>query len=417
MAKIEKLTEQQAAMLPTIRDEYLAHGLSTAPADRTRAESAFARVYERIKLPTPRVIWVSSPLGAHFAHALLSKFFHLAEGKVGAQVRAQVRDQVGAQVRAQVRDQVGDQVWAQVRDQVWAQVWAQVRDQVGAQVRAQVRDQVGDQVWAQVRDQVWAQVWAQVGDQVGDQVRDQVWAQVGDQVSFQYPTMHGQHDATWAAWVMAAVAIGVRLRSDTADGFKIFLDLCQSCMWAYAYTNTVIACDRPLSISRDERGRLHNDDGPAMEFRDGWTIHAVHGVRVPSWLFTNPERLTLDAIHAESNTEIQRVMIERFGWDRYAEECGADIIDHDERWGTLMRRKTRDGEPILFLRVVNRSPEPDGSFRKYVLPLDSRLRPIPDPAKVDDDFGEPQKLTALNGVASTFGLRGNEYAEMLSAES
>jgi hypothetical protein len=110
-------------------------------------------------------------------------------------------------------------------------------------------------------------------------------------------------------------------------------------------------------------------------------------------------------------------MIERFGWDRYSAECGAEIVDHDERWGTLMRRVTNGGEPILFLRVVNRSPEPDGSFRNYVLPVDARLRPIPDPAKTDDDFGQPQKLTALNAVASTFGLRGKEYCELLGAES
>jgi hypothetical protein len=216
---------------------------------------------------------------------------------------------------------------------------------------------------------------------------------------------------------MAHVAVGVTLPSHVADGLRIFLDLCQSCMWAYTFRGAVIACERPAAIHRDERGRLHSDTGPAMDFRDGWKIYAVHGVRVPAWLLTEPARLTIDAIHAEPNSEIQRVMIERFGWDEYAEQCGAQVIDHDERWGTLMRRPTRNGDPILFLKVINRSAEPDGSFRRYILPVDSELRPIPDPAEEGVDFGDSQTLTALNAVASTFGMRGGEYAAMLSAES
>jgi hypothetical protein len=212
------------------------------------------------------------------------------------------------------------------------------------------------------------------------------------------------------------VGIGVTLQSDTAHLFRMIFDLCQSCMWAYAFKGAVIACERPLSISRDERGRLHNEAGPAMEFRDGWEIYAVHGVRVPDWIIAEPSRLTIAAIHAEKNTEIQRVMIERYGWDRYADECAAKLIDHDERWGTLMRRESGEGA-VTFLKVINRSPEPDGSFRRYILPVDAQLRPIPDPSRPDERLGEPQELTALNAVASTFGMRGNEYAELLAAES
>jgi hypothetical protein len=175
--------------------------------------------------------------------------------------------------------------------------------------------------------------------------------------------------------------------------------------------------DRPEVLLVDDRNRSHCETGPFCRWRDGTALYSIHGVRVPGWIIENPNKITIDTIHAEANSEIQRVMIERFGWDRYSAECGAEIVDHDERWGTLMRRTTEAGEPILFLRVVNRSPEPDGSFRNYVLPVDAQLRPIPDPARPEEEFGKPQKLTALNAVASTFGLRGKQYADLLTAES
>ncbi len=142
----------------------------------------------------------------------------------------------------------------------------------------------------------------------------------------------------------------------------------------------------------------------------------MHGVRVPAWIIQEPERLTVAAIEAEGNTEIQRVMIERFGWDRYAAECGAEVVDHDDRWGTLLLRKSGT-EPILFLQVTNRSPEPDGTFRRYILPVAPNCEPLPDPDNPNGRLGAPQELTALNAVASTFGMTGPEYKRVLGAES
>ena len=184
----------------------------------------------------------------------------------------------------------------------------------------------------------------------------------------------------------------------------------------YPRDGVIVACERPAEIHLDDRERLHNERGPAILFRDGWAVHAIHGVRVPGWIVEQPHLISVAKIDEEPNSEIQRVMIERFGWDKYAAECGAEIVDHDERWRTLYRRTTGT-EPIVFVRVTNRSPEPDGSFRQYVLRVHPECCPLPDPADPGGDFGEPQALTALNAVASTFGLTGAEYAEMLGAES
>jgi len=104
--RIDQLTPDQTAALATTRDEWLAHGLATGPADRAEAEAGVADAYRAAGLETPRtVIWLDSPMAGSIAAWMLTT------------------------AQAQVRDQVGDQVGAQVRDQVWAQV----RDQVGCE--------------------------------------------------------------------------------------------------------------------------------------------------------------------------------------------------------------------------------------------------------------------------------------------
>ena len=179
----------------------------------------------------------------------------------------------------------------------------------------------------------------------------------------------------------------------------------------------IIAIPRP--VLRTDGDRLHSASGPAVEWRDGRRFWFWHGTRVPEWVVSHPEAITLAAIDAEPNTEVQRVMIERFGWDRFAAEARSYILDHDPRWGTLCQRGGHrlGREPVLYLKVTNRSPEPDGTFRCYALPVHPQLRPLPDPDRGETWFGEPQALTALNAVASTFGMYGAEYAARLRAES
>jgi hypothetical protein len=47
-----------------IRDEWLAHGLSTEDADRAPTEQSLTNIYHRLHRPRPRFVWVDSPAAA-----------------------------------------------------------------------------------------------------------------------------------------------------------------------------------------------------------------------------------------------------------------------------------------------------------------------------------------------------------------
>jgi hypothetical protein len=377
--------------------KWLKIGLSTETADFDAAEQAMRNMYASAKLKQPRVVLrMSSPygaiLGGVMAEALLSAEASGAQvwDQVGAQVRAQVGDQVGdqvwAQVRAQVRAQVGDQVGDQVGAQVGAQVRAQVGDQVGAQVRAQVGaqvgDQVGDQVWDQVWDQVGAQVRAQVGAQVGDQVRaqvgDQVRAQVGAQVRSRWSnSLYQNLDAGFHAWVTFFRDV-CGWENHTLPAYANHEILSQHASWSWWAPDVGAISDKPEILNRDERGRLHSTTGPAIRFRDGWSIYAVHGVRMPSDIFENRSSLTVARIEAEQNTEIRRVMIDLYGPAKYLKDSGAQIVhslpaDHaivGLRSAVLMTKQVPGDETIVMIDLLNSTPEPDGTTKRYQLRVD-----------------------------------------------
>ena len=279
MTEIAKLTVEQEADLSDTRNKWLAVGLSTAPIDRDAAKAAVVKMYDCAGLPAPKVfIFLDSPLQGAMAAATLT----------GVMFRGQVWDQVGGQV--------GGQVWDQVRYQVGAQVWAQVRAQVGDQVRGQVLDQVGDQVGAQV----WAAVY-------------------------------GAHDAAWLGFYDF-----FHRHFDLAGKASGLMEVAKNCGWVWPFAGAAIITDRPATIFFDDEKRLHCASGPAIEYRDGFTVHAWHGVRIPAdWISGG-----LDAKAAVTwpNVEQRRAAIEILGWQKILSALDAKSIggNPDPKIGELI---------------------------------------------------------------------------------
>lgn len=156
------------------------------------------------------------------------------------------------------------------------------------------------------------------------------------------------------------------------------------------YKNLCLMMERPLELCFDPvTGRLHHSSNYAIRYRDGTGLHAIRGTVVSEDVFYG--RFTYADIDKEQNVEVRRVMIENFGYERYLRECGARVVHQDE-FGTLYRRDLVDDEPIALLRVRNSTPEPDGTFKDYILRV------------------PPTVGTARGAVAWTFGLNMTEYA-------
>jgi len=246
---------------------------------------------------------------------------------------------------------------------------------VGAQGGAQVGDQVGDQVRAQVGDQVWAQVRAQVGAQVGDQVWDQVWAQVRAQVG---RAGFGSQDAGWLSfYAYFADVYGI------TDALKLapLSRLAASAGWWWPFENYCIITDRPSDMKRDAENRLHNPDGPAILYRDGFAVYAWHGTRLPADWFTNRGGLTPQVALTWPNIEQRRAACEILGWGKILSELSAKTInsDADPEIGELVEVELPDVGRERFLRVRC------GTGRDFALPV------------------PPDMKTALQAQAWTWG--------------
>jgi hypothetical protein len=136
----------------------------------------------------------------------------------------------------------------------------------------------------------------------------------------------------------------------------------------------VFICEPPREMHVEwvgDRPRLHSDTGPAVVWADDRVTcdFYLHGVRVPAHLFSS--EVNVAQINAESNSEVRRVVIERFGWARYLALCQfrliASVPDPGNRRHHLALYEfpsSRSGADRMLV-MVNGSPDRSGRQREY----------------------------------------------------
>lgn len=379
--RIDKLTEEQKARFTEWADRWIEIGLRTGNADRAKFERAVRKCYEFSGLELPKaIVWIPSPIVGAIAFPVASLLI-------------EIRNRIalgGAAVGEAVRGAVDMAVSEAVSVAVGAAVSEAVSEAVSAAVSAAVREAVSEAVGAAVG----GAVRGAVGEAVGAAVSAAVGGAVGNVISRLYANYIGGQ--FWCGgWYWGGVytsffreVCNLDLEGNLWERGKTYEETIQSACWWYPHNDFVMVCERPTEIHRElvnpsiSRGlgshRLHNALGPAVGFRDGWGVWAWHGVRVPRYIIENPLSITVAQIDAETNVEVRRVMIERYGQARYIQDSGAVLVHElpenyhlkGLRGAKLYRKEIPGDEPIVLISVRNCTPDSDGSVKQYDLRVD-----------------------------------------------
>jgi hypothetical protein len=394
-----RLEPAQQALVEATVAEWLTIGLSTAPADRQAAEDGVRLAYERAGLRSPpRIVWTESPLAGAREAVKLQRW---VGNRLWDRIRAAVSSwlpalnllTLGAWVVLVQRQAVGGRaylwIWIGV---VSSFLWRLTQLDAGLALRheraewmgARLRTRIRYPTAARIAGQVQSRVVARLGNPVSDRIWSAVRDEAGEEVAVQgLRALGGPREAGR----LAARAVLEPVTGGRRDGL-IQVARNAGCWWPFR--NVAVLSERPTRLCLDDDGSLHAADGPAIAYPDGWEIWAWHGVRVPHWVIATPERLTVAHIQTQRRNDVRRVMIERYGVERYVQDAGALKVASDE-FGTLWRCPLLGDEPLVMVEVVNATPEPDGSFRNYWMRVPPNMR------------------TPREAIAWTFGVDAHDY--------
>lgn len=128
----------------------------------------------------------------------------------------------------------------------------------------------------------------------------------------------------------------------------------------------------PHRITHYRNGMRHGIDVD----RFGTMLYYFNGVLVPNKYLRNPEALTIEEILKHPNTEVRRVGMEIYGFDRLIEEERATIIDEDDKGQQLLSIDIKDSNPMTMVRVLDGTPLPNGEREVYFLQVPPDMKRV-----------------------------------------
>lgn len=385
-ALVSGLSSTQEQLIPTIRDRWISIGRSTEPALREVAERGVALVFRALGLEPPRVVWLRSPIAGALAATMLGAADGGQGDRLPGLARS-LADQRGSRLRASLRTSVRTAENSREISQVLRRIepleapGSRLYNRLCQDLTNSVDDQIGYGIAHPIQYGLTALTWEGEGAAgrpkrtTWDERGPLAWQELGDSLS---PTFCSSKD--WAdlgaailedmfhpepsardqlkntlSWNLVHTGAGqyaadalalpaFLLESGIPHGGRLtglferlrgLFQLAQSCGHWWAFERLVILTERPclLALEDPPRGkavmgkaavaRIHSEDGPAVEYPDGFSIHAWHGVPVPQHVITSPGSITVEAIEATEDRQAKRILIERFGQERYRQEMDA----------------------------------------------------------------------------------------------
>lgn len=207
-----------------------------------------------------------------------------------------------------------------------------------------------------------------------------------DYMSGIYNSYGGSPLAAWNAYITFFRDV-LNWENETLETFKWGEELCLSCAWVWWHEDVCVISDRPEVIKMNDENQLHCENGPALKYRDGWSIYSWNGTVIPKNWIEDKENLDPTTALTWENVEQRRVAAEIIGWHNVLDQLNCNVIDEDgdPEIGVLVEVDIPEIGRERFLRVRC------GTGRDFALPV------------------PPEMKTALQAQAWTWGEDVEEF--------
>lgn len=230
---IIKLTSDQQKLFSAQKQKWLS--IIARPLEEKKVKEILAKLYRDLGYEIPEILIVDSPQAAERILSQKKKQKELLGLQIFELLDNQSEQRLNERVKIQIENHLIRKLEAQLREPLWKQLYAQF----------------------------WLPIYSHHRKQFGNKKAT---------ITFNLTEL------SYACYFDFARQIGVNF--DEKD-YEIYTQFYENISMYLAFENLALAIERPIFVNWNEAGKLHAEGKPAIQFRDGFSIYAYDGTKLP----------------------------------------------------------------------------------------------------------------------------------------
>jgi hypothetical protein len=316
MKKIEKLTQKQFNILESFRDKWFNIAIDTRENNYKKAEKLLECFYVSCGCEKPVIVWCDSPLIIEIIINIYKNdknpYRKILENSLGNSLENSLRNSLGNSLENSLRNSLGNSLRNSLRNSLWNSLGNSLRNSLWNSLENSLRNSLWNSLWNSLKNSLW--------NSLGNSLK-------GD---FTYTGTYfwGNLDIYWIAYYLFCQYIGVDYEPRSKKLLSVYAQLSHYVSWWYPFENQILVSRKPIKLHLNKEKRLHCDGGPAMQFRDGFSIWSLNNVLVSKEIAETPGKdLDPHLILEEKNADVRREIVRKIGIERICQELNAKKID------------------------------------------------------------------------------------------
>ena len=287
MNSINKLSAEQELLIPNFIDKWRKIAFSTDPTNKSAIEGAINKIYSITNLADPLIYYCDRP---NNTQDVLEK---ISLDSFGSQIHGEINELLFTQIEDYFRTQITEELWEQREDDLWIRHFdSKPFDSLGF-----IDEDISDRLYG------WDTIAFYEGRMFARLIH------YGKIFDYCLVLTNGFSDYASAYPTDRLLEI-----------WNLFQVLVNNCSQIFFYENICIVYEKLKILSVDDRGLLHNDGKPALEFCDGTKIYACHGSTISEQYGKIPLDRWQVSWLSEVNLYLRDILISGIGEARICQE-------------------------------------------------------------------------------------------------
>ena len=138
-----------------------------------------------------------------------------------------------------------------------------------------------------------------------------------------------------------------------SKNWGIYKSLLSISNYIFLKEKTCLICERPIQISFDSQGYLHNEAQPAIQFIDDYRLYSFHGITLPQKIGELPlQAWQPQWILKESKARVREALVKGIGYKKISSQLLTTEIDCWHNF-LLIEIKNSESKCIVYLLEIN----------------------------------------------------------------